>query len=63
MIHSVYNGYFYWGRPSPEDAWRDLRAIEEKTRPDWDLNAGDLRQRWERGERGLFYPYEEKKSA
>ena len=30
MIHSVFNGYFYWGRPSLENAWRDLRAIEEK---------------------------------
>lgn len=63
VIASVYNGYFYWGRPSPEDTWRELRAIERKVRPDWDLLADGLRQKWEQGERSMFYPYEEKKKA
>jgi hypothetical protein len=26
VIHSVYNGYWFWGRPSFYDLWRDLRA-------------------------------------
>lgn len=26
VIHSVYNGYWYWGRPGPEDLRRDLAS-------------------------------------
>ena len=26
-IHAVYNGYWFWGRPTAEDLRRDLRAI------------------------------------
>src|SRR3954464_13426241 len=35
IIHSVYNGYWFWGRPSIDDLWRDLRAVTSKIRPDW----------------------------
>jgi hypothetical protein len=49
--------HWYWGRPSPEDAWRDLRAITEKVRPDWDITRAELREKWQRGERELFFPY------
>ena len=34
-IHTVYNGYWYWGRPSKEDLRQDLRAITEELRSDW----------------------------
>ena len=27
VIHSVYNGYWFWGRPSVVDLWHDLRAV------------------------------------
>src|SRR3954454_15009652 len=37
VIYSVYNGYWYWGRPSTEDLRRDLRAVTREIRPDWDL--------------------------
>ena len=26
VIHSIYNGYWFWGRPSLDELWRDLRA-------------------------------------
>ena len=26
VIHSVYNGYWFWGRPSFADLWHDLRV-------------------------------------
>ena len=35
VIYSVYNGYWYWGRPSIEDLRRDLRAVTGEIRPDW----------------------------
>src|SRR5947209_15026561 len=38
-IHSVYNGYWFWGRPSFDDLWHDLRAATRESRPDWDLST------------------------
>src|ERR1700710_933995 len=26
VIHSIYNGYWFWGRPSIDDLWHDLRV-------------------------------------
>jgi peroxiredoxin len=56
-IFRIYNGYWYWGRPSPEDLRRDLRELFAEVRPDWDLAAPGLRQKWEAGERDDFWPY------
>jgi peroxiredoxin len=56
-IFRIYNGYWYWGRPSPEDLRHDLQAVFQKIRPDWDLSAPGLRDAWERGERDRFFPY------
>ena len=28
VIHSVYNGYWFWGRPSVDDLRQDLRAVD-----------------------------------
>ena len=36
VVHSIYNGYWFWGRPSFAELWRDLRAVSAETRPDWD---------------------------
>jgi peroxiredoxin len=36
-IHRVYNGYWYWGRPSNEDLRQDLREITRSLRPDWEV--------------------------
>jgi peroxiredoxin len=35
-IHAVYDGYWYWGRPTMEELRRDLRAISAQVRPDWE---------------------------
>jgi peroxiredoxin len=55
VIHSVYNGYWFWGRPSVEDLRHDLRAATRAIRPDWDLSAPGLRAAWERGDRSSFH--------
>ena len=55
VIYSVYNGYWYWGRPSTEDLRRDLRAVTQEIRPDWDLATPGLRQAWEADDRSMFY--------
>ncbi|HEX6920484.1 MAG TPA: redoxin domain-containing protein [Actinomycetes bacterium] len=38
-IHSVYNGYWFWGRPTHEDLRQDLRAITMAVRSDWEVPA------------------------
>ena len=38
------NGYWFWGRPSFDDLWRELRAATREVRPDWDLSAPGLRE-------------------
>ena len=58
VIHSVYNGYWFWGRPSFDDLRRDLREVTLGSRPDWDLGAPGLRAEWEAGDKRRFYPYE-----
>jgi peroxiredoxin len=36
-IHSAYNGYWFWGRPTHEEIRQDMRAITRAIRPDWEL--------------------------
>ena len=57
VIHKIYNGYWFWGRPSPDDLRRDLRDVFMKCRPDFDLSAPGLRENYENGDRSLHYPY------
>jgi peroxiredoxin len=53
-IFKIYNGYWYWGRPSVEELRLDLRALLKKIRPDFDLSVPGVREAWERGEREMF---------
>jgi peroxiredoxin len=57
VIYSVYNGYWYWGRPGPEDLRRDLREVTKKIRPDWDIGTPAMREAWERGDKSKHWPY------
>ena len=55
VIHSVYNGYWFWGRPSFYDLWTDLRAATAEIRPDWDLSTPGLREAWDAGDFSHFH--------
>ena len=46
LVHSIYNGYWFWGRPSIGDLWHDLREASKEIRPDWDLSRPGLREAW-----------------
>jgi len=35
-IHSRYDGYWFWGRPTAEELRQDLRALTRAIRPDWE---------------------------
>src|SRR5499425_3512195 len=56
VIFKIYNGYWFFGRPTIEELRQDLRAVSKKCRPDWDITRPELRAAWERGERDRFYP-------
>lgn len=36
-VHAVYNGYWFWGRPSVAELWRDLREVTCRLRADWNV--------------------------
>jgi peroxiredoxin len=38
-IHRVYDGYWFWGRPTLEELRRDFRDISRRLRPDWEAPA------------------------
>jgi peroxiredoxin len=53
-IFKVYNGYWFWGRPTVDELHRDLREVLRGVRPDFDLAAPGLREAWERGDTDRF---------
>jgi peroxiredoxin len=57
VVHKIYVGYWFFGRPTVEELRQDLREVTRKCRPDWDLSAPELREAWGRGEKARFFPY------
>jgi hypothetical protein len=55
VIFSIYNGYWFWGRPSVAELWHDLRAVTSEIRPDWDLSSPGLRDAWNAGDLSRFH--------
>ena len=58
IIHSIYNGYWFWGRPSVVDLWHDLREVTREIRPDWDLSTPGLRAAWEVSDHSHFHGWD-----
>jgi peroxiredoxin len=56
-IYKIYNGYWFFGRPTLEDLRRDLRAVSKKCRPDRDITTPELKAAWRQGCKQLFCPY------
>lgn len=57
VVFKLYNGYWYFARPTIEELRHDLRSVLRRCRPDWDLSEPELRAAWARGEKNRFYPY------
>jgi peroxiredoxin len=58
VIYKIYNGYWFFGRPTLEELRLDLRAVTRKCRPDWDITRPELKSAWEHGQKEHFFPYE-----
>jgi peroxiredoxin len=46
VIHKVYVGFWYWGRPSPYDLWADLRDLRREINADFDPTVPAVRTAW-----------------
>jgi hypothetical protein len=57
VVFKIYNGYWFFGRPTVEDLRQDLREVTRNIRPDWDLSDPELRAAWDSGEKDRFWPY------
>lgn len=57
VIHKIYNGYWYWGRPQPNELAADMRDVSSRIRPDWRIDTPEMRAKWDAGEFGEFWPY------
>jgi peroxiredoxin len=57
IVYKIYNGYWFFGRPTVEELRLDLRAVLQKCRPDWDITRPELKAAWDRGEKDRFFPY------
>ena len=55
VVHKIYNGYWYWGRPSVANLHDDLREVTSEIRPDWDLSTPGLREAWDTDDWSHFH--------
>jgi peroxiredoxin len=56
-IYKIYNGYWFFGRPTVEELRLDLRAVLQRCRPDWDISSAEQRAAWDKGDKAKFFPY------
>jgi peroxiredoxin len=56
-VAKVYNGYWFFGRPTVEELRHDLREVLRRCRPDWDVSSAEHRAAWANGDKAGFYPY------
>ena len=40
-VYKIYNGYWFFGRPTVEELRLDLRAVLQRCRPDWDISSAE----------------------
>ncbi|EPE94132.1 redoxin domain-containing protein [Rhizobium grahamii] len=57
IVYKLYNGYWFFGRPTVEDLRQDLREVCKKSWPDWDITQAELRSAWQEGRKDMFFPY------
>jgi peroxiredoxin len=56
-VYKIYNGYWFFGRPTVEELRLDLRAVLQRCRPDWDITTTGQRTAWASGDKARFHPY------
>src|SRR5438874_4150312 len=62
-VYKIYNGYWFFGRPTVEELRLDLRAVLQRCRPDWDISGAEQRTAWAKGEKANFAAYGKTEAA
>jgi len=44
VIDKIYVGYWFWGRPSPNQLWEDLQDLHRRIKPDYDPTTPAARE-------------------
>jgi peroxiredoxin len=47
-VEKVYVGYWFWGRPSPEQLWLDLQELHRRIKADFDPTVPEVRDSWQK---------------
>jgi peroxiredoxin len=50
-IEKVYVGYWFWGRPSPEQLWLDLQELTKQLKDDYDPTQPEARAKYEQAQK------------
>jgi len=56
-VYKIYDGYWFFGRPTLEELRLDLRATLRRCRPDWSITSAEQRAAWSKGDKAGFFPY------
>src|SRR3954469_16322254 len=56
-VYRIYEGYWYFGRPTVEELRLDLREVLSRCRPDWHIGTVQQREQWASGDKRAFHPY------
>jgi peroxiredoxin len=46
VVDKVYVGYWFWGRPSPDQLWEDLGQLFRRTKTDFDPTTAAAKREW-----------------
>lgn len=57
IVHKVYPGYWFWGRPTTHELHLDLREVTSRIRPDHRIDTPEMRAAWDSGDQSDFWPY------
>jgi peroxiredoxin len=56
VVDKVYVGYWFWGRPSPEQLWVDLQDLTRRIKADYDPTTPEARAAWEESQAAVAAP-------
>ena len=43
LYQFLFVGYWFWGRPGPDQLWRDLGEVTQRIKPDFDPTTAEAR--------------------
>ena len=50
-LEKVYVGYWFWGRPSPEQLWLDLQELHRELKEDYDPTLPEAQAKWDEAQK------------